>query len=183
MKKLTDFDLSTRSGRFRARKAGFDVPKRKAGMKPVDVESLIDKNGECWEWLGKKDRCGYGTFGKNYKGVKAHREMYERHYGKIPEGSILLHSCDNPGCVNPSHLSIGTHQDNQRDKFEKDRQAKGETVGSSKLTEKQVIEMREMYSFRKCTYKDLALKYGVSKDTVQKAVRGIYWRHLEKSST
>jgi hypothetical protein len=77
----------------------------------------------CWEWKGGKMKNGYGRFGIA-KGqiVFAHRYSYEAKHGPIPPGLFVLHSCDNPGCVNPSHLSVGTHADNMQDMRAKGRQ-------------------------------------------------------------
>lgn len=182
MKKITDFDLNTYRGRHQARKAGFDVPKRKTGVPCIDFESMFKKTEGCWEWLGTKCSAGYGCFNCNRKKFLAHRESYKKYKGPIPPGMLVRHSCDNPICVNPDHLSIGTYKDNSDDKVERGRQAKGESNGFAKLTEKQVLEMRSLYSFRKVTYKDLAKKYGVHLDTVKKAVRGVYWKYLNESS-
>jgi hypothetical protein len=178
VKTLNDFDLTDRGGRYQARKAGFDVPKRRAGMRSVDVDALIDKSGYCWEWLGAKNQWGYGRFTRDYKQIMAHRDVYERVNGVIPAGGVLMHKCDNPGCVNPDHLEVGTHSLNQADKTLKGRQAKGEQKGQSILTEAQVLEIRSKYRPRLVTYAMLAHEYGVSRDTLQKAVRGIYWKHL-----
>lgn len=112
------------------------------------------------------------------RGIRAHRYVLEHVQGLNIDGKVVLHTCDNPACCNPDHLVVGTHVDNQADKTAKDRQAKGERNGSSVLTEQQVKDMRKKYKFRFCTYKMLAEEYGVSKDTVQKAVRGIYWKHI-----
>jgi hypothetical protein len=89
-----------------------------------------------------------------------------------------MHICDNPACCNPNHIVLGTHADNQKDKFEKNRQAKGEKNGFSLLTNEQVLEARKKYKPRLVTYKMLAKEYGVCKDTMQKAIRGINWKHL-----
>lgn len=152
--------------------------KRQGKRKALHEHYTKGSDDECWLWQGGKDSCGYGRFMRSGKEIKAHREMYELFKGPIPVGAILLHSCDNPACVNPSHLTPGTHVANQQDKFMKGRQAMGETVASARLSEEQVREMRDAYQFRKCTYKDLAAKYGVHKDTARKAIRGINWSHL-----
>lgn len=178
MKTINDFDLSSRSGRYMARKAGFDVAKQKPGSKRLDFEHYIDKTGDCWSWLDRKNDWGYGIYTENAKTVFAHREMYRRHVGDIPSGLVVLHKCDNPACCNPSHLSVGTHRDNQLDKVSKNRQAKGDKNGSAILSSAQVIAMREIYSSGKVTYKQLADLYEVCKDTAQKAIRGISWGHL-----
>ena len=79
---------------------------------------------DCWLWLGGTASKGYGHFsmgGRGGKQVNAHRAAYEFHYGPIPEGMLVCHSCDNPPCVNWNHLFLGTHQDNVRDMWAKGR--------------------------------------------------------------
>lgn len=170
------FDLSTRGGRYRARKAGFDVPKQKSGMKTKPFESLVESRGECLIWTGSRNRDGYGRYHKDRHTYVAHRYAWEKTNGPLQADSILMHSCDNPACVNVNHLSIGTHQSNQADKFAKGRQAKGEKIGTSKLSEKQVLEIRARVAdgARKI---DLAAEYGVHRDTIRFAINK-YWRHL-----
>ena len=103
-----------------------------------------DENG-CWEW--QAHTCnGYGRFGLNGKMILAHRFAYEDiNKKKIEEGMCILHSCDNPKCVNPAHLREGTYLDNITDMINKNRQAitRGERNGNCKLTELQVVEIRE----------------------------------------
>jgi hypothetical protein len=180
MKSINDFDLSTRNGRCRARKNGFDVPFQKQGPKQPDFWSLVNKktDSECWEWTRNLNQWGYGKFRFNGFNAMAHRVAYELHTGIKIDGLVAMHICDNPKCCNPKHLTIGTHADNQHDKFKKNRQAKGEANGASILNEEQVLEARKIYKSEKTTYKKLAEIYGVSRDTMQKAIRGIYWKHI-----
>lgn len=81
----------------------------------------VDKSGECWEWLGGKDRDGYGRIVINGKWWGSHRLSYTLVKGEIPKGLVICHSCDNPGCVNPSHLFVGTQTDNVKDMDSKGR--------------------------------------------------------------
>lgn len=83
--------------------------------------ALVEEQDGCWPWLGHKDVEGYGRITVNGKRLGAARLSYERFVGPIPKGLHVLHSCDNPGCVNPDHLRIGTHADNMRDIRERRR--------------------------------------------------------------
>lgn len=180
MKSITDFDLTSRLGRYKARKYGFDVPLQKPGAKQPDFWTRLEvkQENECWHWKESLNKDGYGRVRLNGVLKMAHRIAYELHTGKNIDGFVAMHICDNPKCCNPNHLVIGTHADNQNDKMQKNRQAKGEVNGQSLLTNEQVLEARKRYKPRVVTYKMLADEYGVCKDTMQKAVRGIYWKHL-----
>lgn len=89
---------------------------------------LVGKSDDveaCWIWLGNRDRDGYGlTPGKNPPERRAHRMAYVFTYGSIPDGLLVCHSCDNPPCVKPSHLFLGTQKDNQQDAWAKGRKKK-----------------------------------------------------------
>ncbi|RZJ86864.1 MAG: HNH endonuclease [Hymenobacter sp.] len=77
--------------------------------------------GECWQWQGTIDKCGYGRFRIDGRLDGAHRISYYLTHGPLPAGANILHKCDNPRCVNPAHLSVGTHRDNMQDKSAKGR--------------------------------------------------------------
>jgi hypothetical protein len=94
-------------------------------------------NNDCWEWNKYINNKGYGTFCINKQHIPSHRYSYEIFIGD-PSGFEVCHKCDNPKCVNPSHLFLGTHSDNMRDRSLKGR-------GNDKLTPQKVIEIRNMY--------------------------------------
>lgn len=108
--------------------------------------SKVDIKGpdECWNWKAGKNESGYGHFWLDQHNVKAHRVSWLLSNGDIPDKMCVCHKCDNPSCINPSHLFLGTNNDNVKDRNKKNRQyrAQGERHGRSKLTTAQVIEIR-----------------------------------------
>ena len=147
--------------------------------KRQQIKSITYNHNNCIELPGYKDPKGYDrVFIKGGKTHGAHRYSYEYHIGPIPTGMFVCHKCDNPPCINPNHLFLGTNQDNVNDKVIKNRQGKGEQISSSKLTEDQVREIRAKHIFRVYTYQMLADEYNVSSDTIQKIVKRKLWRHL-----
>lgn len=77
----------------------------------------VDRRGrdDCWEWLASRDSRGYGWFRVGSRSIRAHRVSWELHFGEIPDGKLVLHRCNNPSCVNPYHLYLGSRSDNMRD--------------------------------------------------------------------
>lgn len=147
----------------------------------------VIKTESCWNWIGAKTSFGHGRFKLNGKLVSPHRLVYEWEYGNIPEGYDICHHCDNPACVNPKHLFAGTRSDNMKDaankgriyKVPKEKLARGEKVGGSKLTEQIVRQIRKEYVPGKVTYDDLAEKYGVHKKNIMRAIKGKQWAHVK----
>ncbi|GAG49732.1 unnamed protein product, partial [marine sediment metagenome] len=131
---------------------------------------------ECWEWLADKNGEGYGRIQRLGKPYRAHRVAWELANGPIPEGMYVLHHCDNPACVNPRHLWLGTHLDNARDRNSKGRQASGETHGQAKLTETEVLAIRK----DKRSQRVLGKLYSVSDVQIGRIKRGVRWAWLRK---
>jgi hypothetical protein len=168
--------------------------KIKLGLLPVNnrapVEHRFWKNvnkegpvhpvhGPCWQWEGRKDTGGYGEMMIKRGRWKAHRYSYVLLVGEIPADRLVLHKCDNTSCVNPSHLFLGDHVDNQKDKTDKNRQARGETIVASKLTTEQVLEIRKRYKKRsRDNLKSLAKEFGVTAGAIWFIVNRKHWRHL-----
>lgn len=136
----------------------------------------------CWEWTTRLNIGGYGQFQANGKKILAHRFSFQLHHNRlIKEGMVIMHVvCDNRKCVNPSHLKEGTQKDNLTDMVNKGRgnQPKGEKQHLSKLTEKQVLEIREIYSQGKTTYRKLGQEYGVSHTVIGDIVNYQIWAHI-----
>jgi hypothetical protein len=134
---------------------------------------------ECWEWIGKPDSVGYGAMTYQKKSWRSHRLSYVLTYGNnIPKGMSICHRCDNRKCCNPNHLFLGTHQENISDMIQKQRQIKGECVHSCKLTETDVVQIRQMYDKGKVGYIRLSKQFGVNYKTIQAIIRRKTWKHI-----
>lgn len=138
----------------------------------------VGEADECWEWLASKYGKGYGRFWIHSKQWAAHRVAWVLTFGPIPEGLLVCHHCDSPGCCNPYHLFLGTHADNMADATKKDRVPKGEQVYNSKLTEDQVLDIRELYATGEWTQRELAEEFGVVCSTVTQIVNRGNWKWL-----
>jgi len=138
----------------------------------------ISDTNSCIEWEGIVGHFGYGNLKYNKKMLRAHRVSYELFNGHLSEGKIICHRCNNPKCVNPKHLYAGTHKQNHKDRQNGQRALKGENHGRSKLTEKQVLEIREKYRPYKVTNKMLAKAYDVHVETIKSINIRKNWRHI-----
>ena len=153
-------------------------------MKKTLLERFNEKHtiimpSNCWMWVADADTCGYGRMRIKGKHVGAHRISYELHNGAIPEGLHVLHQCDTPVCVNPAHLSLGTHADNMRDRDLKGRNNPfmGEKHYAAKLTEKDVLEMRAL-RLKGALLRELAAKFDVGLTAVGRIVKRNTWKHI-----
>ena len=139
----------------------------------------VQKTTNCWIWLASKDIKGYGWFGINSKNVvKAHRFSYELHKGKIPKGIFVCHSCDNPHCVRPNHLWLGTNDDNVQDMVKKMRHTFGERNAMAKLTEKNVMKIKKLLHTGEYTGRQIAKLFNVSGVIISQIKHGTRWKYL-----
>lgn len=143
------------------------------------LDKFVEKTPTCWNWIGKStsSKLPYGRISFRGKTWQAHRLSFAAFKGEIPEGKLVLHTCDNPSCVNPAHLYLGTYLDNQNDKRKRNR-----CVGE-KLTEEEVKKIKEELELhykqisRKGPYSLLQIgkRYGVSNQTIRMIRDGTTW--------
>lgn len=144
----------------------------------------VNKNGPivyphltaCWIWTGSKVKKGYGVWShpsNSYQSMLAHRFVWTITYGEIPEGVLVLHKCDNPPCVNPSHLFLGSYVDNVQDCIRK-----GRFSYSKKITEAQVREIRELRRAG-ALLREIAAKFQVTRGNISMVLSGKIWGHVQ----
>jgi len=134
---------------------------------------------DCWDWLVGKKKSGYGQFNIGHKNFYAHRIAWEIYTGKkIERKKVICHKCDNPSCVNPKHLFIGTQKDNIEDKHNKGRAARqdGENNPASKVSWDDVRDIRRMYESGIYTVLEISHLYPISRYQVSNIVRNKSWK-------
>lgn len=158
--------------------------------KPAKIrfeEKIRNRSEGCWLWDGSKNHKGYGTFSMGKDGmdrtVLAHRFAWESENGPIPDGMCVLHRCDNPSCVRPDHLFIGTDADNAVDRDSKGRgggkKRRGVSNGRTHLTDDDVAAIRRR--FRSGEFQRvIAASFGVAQTTISRIVREEVWNHVKE---
>jgi len=153
----------------------------------------VNKTTHCWIWTGLTNKKGYGRFGvsRDRGMVLSHRFAWELLQGSIPDGMCVLHKCDNPPCVCPEHLFLGTRIDNNKDMEKKGRanyiawkfmkpehRARGERIAKT-MTEESVRCLRREYAGGGTSFVKLGKKFGIGKTTVENIVRRKKWAHVQ----
>jgi hypothetical protein len=198
---FTAYPSSVRKGGGRFCSRACAVRARKP--KPVGPRfwSRVDKQGpihpvcgQCWSWTSRQNEDGYGSMRVNGKETRVHRVSWEIHNGPIPGGLHVLHRCDNPSCVNPAHLFLGTHNDNMADMYAKQRRQaargerngsrtkpercpRGERQGLAVLTAESVLKIRDQYNHG-ASLAELGRTYGVDRSTISAVVTRETWKHV-----
>lgn len=147
----------------------------------VEFWGRVDKSGgpdACWPFTGVCFSTGYGAFSSHAGNVGAHRFAYEATFGEIPEGSVVMHRCDNPPCCNPAHLVAGSQGDNVRDAVSKLRFSLGSRNYSSKYKEEQIREVKKMLRSG-VKQIETSRRLGVSYAVVHGVASGRAWRWLD----
>jgi hypothetical protein len=135
------------------------------------------QNG-CIPWMAALDKDGYGGIWSEEGQLVAHRVAYEIAYGNPPKNLLVLHKCDNPSCVNPSHLFLGSHDENMKDMKNKSRQSKGEKQHCAKMTKDKVELIRYRYANESTSQAKLAAEFGISQVLVSQIVLRRIWKHI-----
>lgn len=141
-------------------------------MDPNRIWGQVRKSPDCWEWLGKKDAKGYGFFHMGGEQWRAHRAAFVISGGCLLPGQILLHSCDNPSCVNPGHMMPGTIRENNQD-----RARKGRSKPIRKLSVEDVREI--LVRVRDEPKKALARRFNVSPSLIRQIAHRTIWRWIK----
>ena len=141
--------------------------------------SKVKRGRHCWGWVGPVSDNGYGRFRYSGRHWGAHRLAWIFSVGEIPSGMHVLHKCDNRKCANPSHLWLGTHQDNidDRERKQRNRPPRGERQPMHVLTAKDVKQIRALASEKRPTHL-LADLYKVSRTTIWCILKRKTWRHI-----
>jgi hypothetical protein len=165
-------------GRFCSRQCYYDARRSRERDRFM---SYVEKEGpdSCWEWAGAHaSKTGYGSFKlSSRRSVGAHRYAYLAFVGPIPDGVLVCHTCDNPGCVNPAHLFLGSSADNTQDAARKGRMPRGQRHANAVLTRAQVMEIRALYESGS-PMASLAKQFSTCRSNIGSIVNYRTWRHV-----
>ena len=142
------------------------------------LEKHIIRKDDCWITDLHCNHRGYPRIKVNNRGINASRVSFQLYNGEIPERMLVCHRCDNPGCVNPQDLFLGTHKDNMRDMIEKGRSLKGSKNSQSKQTKKEVFQIKALLSETNLTPKRIASLFDVCTRTISYIQHDGIWKHV-----
>lgn len=143
------------------------------------IEYEVDENG-CWNCVSHScDSSGYPRVSYKNKMYKISRFIYEFYKEKIKDGNVILHSCDNPKCINPEHLSQGTHQENMIDMVNKKRYSVKMKIDV--WVEETILDIYDLYHNKIYNQRELSEKYNMSRSIINKIVRGISYKYLTQT--
>lgn len=145
----------------------------------LDKKYSIDEKSGCWNWTGSFTNEGYGQLGMGGKVYRAHRLVFESLAGRIPAGKILMHMCDNRGCVNPAHLVIGTQRENVADKVNKRRQSMGFKHYKCRLSPDDVNLIIDMWS-RGYDTRTIASFTPITHSAIHYMINGRVWKSVRE---
>lgn len=139
----------------------------------------VDEETGCWEWIGAKNKTGYGVVTVDGKRTSAHRIAWVLwHNEPIPSGKHICHTCDNRACVNPAHLFTGSHKDNMQDMSQKLKKSRGKTRDPDKLPKTEILEIRAA-SNRGLSFWEIAQKHKVTPSEVHVIVERTDWPWMQ----
>ena len=143
----------------------------------------VDKSGECWVWTASCFEDGYGVF-NHRNGKRAHRASWELHFGPIPDGMMVCHRCDNPPCVRPDHLFLGSGEENVADRVAKYRTSRG--LRHALIASGRKLSIEDVTGIKRdlaggIPQKEIATRLGVVQQTISKIARGERWAHVSNS--
>lgn len=138
----------------------------------------VDKSGDCWAWRGCVTKNGYGQFMFHGRPIGAYRFSWMLHYGKIPAKMCVCHKCDNPICVRPGHLFLGTQAENLKDASRKGRMNKprGQDSWAAKLTNEDVLTIRALQG--KISAIELGKRFHCDRSHIHRIQKRIYWKYI-----
>ena len=155
-----------------------NYPVLASDMERFAKKYVIDQRSGCWLWTASKHKQGYGVLNVAGKSRRAHRVAYQAFKGRCPGEFLVCHRCDNPSCVNPDHLFLGTQKQNVADAVRKGRAIRGERVAAGKLTES---EVRKILSDTRPT-REIANDFGVARQSVNAIKTRKSWRYLSRAA-
>lgn len=165
---------SSKDGRRPDCKSCSNKPARTVSTEERFWALVSKKNGECWEWMAScHTNNGYGRFWADGRHVVAHNYSWILANSDIPSGKLVCHKCDNPKCVNPNHLFLGTHHDNMIDSSKKGRR------GTNKLQPNQVKEIRRLLATSDMSMSKIGKMFGVTCSCISAINIGKTWEWLK----